>query len=378
MFRDYFGDPALEITDVAPLEAGSNESMIGALTGGRRGRERTLGPSRITLQTSGAERSLDVFVKTKPHDGDVLDAGEALAASCDEGVAAVIGAFRSDLPVAGSHRREPGFYASANDRMRRYLPICYGAWSDDGNEEWGMVLEYVSDAALIDATDAEQWTPAHIDAAVTGLADMHSVWFGREAALLAEPWLGRVSTSASVVAMTPLWRALAAHAAPTFREWAGADLVAVHQQLAADVAAWWPALEQGPRTLIHHDFNPRNCAIRAESAGLRLCAYDWELATLGAPERDLAEFLCFVLPSSVDSATLNHWIERYARSLEAAVGRPVERDTERRRFAAALGDVLVDRLSFYTLIHRIRPQAFLPRIVRTWFRLFQLTREALD
>ena len=52
----------------------------------------------------------------------------------------------------------------------------------------------------------------------------------------------------------------------------------------------------GGSALIHNDFNPRNLALRREVGGWRLCAYDWELATIGVPQHDCAEFLCFVLP----------------------------------------------------------------------------------
>ena len=55
-----------------------------------------------------------------------------------------------------------------------------------------------------------------------------------------------------------------------------------------------------PRTLIHNDFNPRNLCLRQTDGGLRLCAYDWELATLQVPQHDLAELLCFVLPPDVE------------------------------------------------------------------------------
>ena len=45
------------------------------------------------------------------------------------------------------------------------------------------------------------------------------------------------------------------------------------------IPAYWAALEQMPRTLIHNDLNPRNTCFKAGPEGLRLCAYDWELAT---------------------------------------------------------------------------------------------------
>ena len=92
--------------------------------------------------------------------------------------------------------------------------------------------------------------------------------------------------------MTPLWRALASHVTPYLTEWADASIVRRQHALVESVGTWWPSLEASPRTLIHNDFSPRKPAIRDVGGSLRLCAYDWELATLGAPQSDLAHFLC--------------------------------------------------------------------------------------
>ena len=101
-----------------------------------------------------------------------------------------------------------------------------------------------------------------------------------------------------------------------------------------------------------------------------MCAYDWELATIGAPQRDLAELLCFVLAHDVSKRTVDSWIERHRRALEIESGSSIDADAWREGFRCSLYDLLVDRLSMYALIHRIRRQAFLPRVVRTWRRLY--------
>jgi hydroxymethylglutaryl-CoA reductase (NADPH) len=128
--------------------------------------------------------------------------------------------------------------------------------------------------------------------------------------------------------------------------------------------------------LIHNDFNSRNVGIRHTRCGPRLVAYDWELATIGAPQRDLAEFLCFALPASVDGCGLSRWIERHRTRLERQSGFSLQRHLWHDGFRSALADVLITRLAFYALIHRVRPQAFLPRVVETWSRLYRLATMA--
>jgi len=39
-------------------------------------------------------------------------------------------------------------------------------------------------------------------------------------------------------------------------------------------------------------------------------------------------------------------------------------------FSAALCELLVDRLASYAMIDRVRPQSFLPRVVRSWLNIF--------
>ena len=172
--------------------------------------------------------------------------------------------------------------------------------------------------------------------------------------------------------MTPLWRALASRATPYLTEWADASMVRRQRALVESAEDWWPSLEASPRTLIHNDFSARNVAIRDVGGSLRLCAYDWELATLGAPQCDLAHFLCFVLDPAASGGEIALHVERHHAALAGATGTPIGRGAREAAFGAALADLLINRLMFYVMIHRVRPLGFLPRIVRTWHRLHDL------
>ena len=254
-----------------------------------------------------------------------------------------------------------------------------GTAADESSGTWVAVLEDVRGAALVDSVDRpEDWGQAEIAAAIDGLAALHAVWLGRDDELQRKPWIGHVPTARASEEMTDLWTALADHAGPHFSAWADPDIAQIHQRLVAGAGDWWQALEEGPRTLIHHDFNPRNVCLRSTLKGwsgadgerLRLCAYDWELATLGAPQRDLAEFLCFVLTDAT-TADAGRWIEHHRVALERASGTAIDADRWTRGFRSALYDVLINRLAMYTMVHRVRRQSFLPRVVRTWRRLYQ-------
>jgi aminoglycoside phosphotransferase (APT) family kinase protein len=132
---------------------------------------------------------------------------------------------------------------------------------------------------------------------------------------------------------------------------------------------WAPALDAATPTLIHHDFNPRNVALRSTTGGRALCAYDWELVTTGRPQRDLVELLCFVLPADAEDDHVMGLIEQYRCLLTRTTERAWPEDDWREGFRAALSLLLIDRLAFYAMIQRVRPQSFLPRVLRTWQRL---------
>jgi aminoglycoside phosphotransferase (APT) family kinase protein len=270
-------------------------------------------------------------------------------------------------------------YRQSDPRITRYLPRVLGTVADESSGTWLAVLEDVRGAALVDSVDRpEDWGHAEIAAASDGLAALQAVWLGRDDELQGKPWIGHVPTARGVEDMTELWTALADHAGPHFSAWADPDIAQIHQRLVSGVGDWWRQLEEGPRTLIHNDFNPRNVCLRstfrgwsgAEGERLRLCAYDWELATLGAPQRDLAEFLCFVLTDAT-TADAGHWIDHHRVALERASGMAIDAERWTRGFKSALYDVLINRLAMYAMVHRVRRQSFLPRVVRTWRRLYQ-------
>ena len=152
----------------------------------------------------------------------------------------------------------------------------------------------------------------------------------------------------------------------------------LQRRLIESVDEWWSELESQPWTLIHNDFNPRNLALRDDGSD-RLCVYDWELATLGTPQHDLAEFLCFVLTADVSHQELSSYLDFHRRELERSTGTAISAHQWRLGFEHSLYDLLINRFSLYVLIHRFQGLKFLPRLIKTWTHLNRLlqTRSTL-
>jgi aminoglycoside phosphotransferase (APT) family kinase protein len=146
------------------------------------------------------------------------------------------------------------------------------------------------------------------------------------------------------------------------------------------IPRWWPELEAMPRTLIHNDFNPRNICLRMDPCGddgLRLVAYDWELATIRVPQRDLAELLCFTLQTPIDPATVDRLVELHRRSLESESGRALHPAAWRRGYALSLRDFMVTRATLYLMAHTFRDYRFLCRVLETTRALLENERDRL-
>jgi thioester reductase-like protein len=354
------------VADFRVTSSGSDHSIVSELAAWRS--RKPTGLFRVSVRfVDGSERL--VRLKVKASDADVIAVGEALAALIDPRIGDAYARWSGRIGFSESHRREIEIYRQGDSRFTRHAPALLGSLMDEAAGCWAMALEEVEDATLMDtADDPSGWSPAHINRAISGLAALHSIWYSREAELQAKPWIGYVQSTRGMTGMRDLWSALAHHAAPSFSSWAHPDIGAIHRRLIDTIPHWWSWMEHGPLTLIHHDFNPRNVFLRVGE----LNALDWELATIGAPQRDLAEFLCFVLPADVDAASVHRWIERHRASLERESSTPIDSAAWEKGFRAGLYDCLVNRLSIYMVVHRVRHQAFLPRVVRTWHRLYEI------
>jgi NADP-dependent 3-hydroxy-3-methylglutaryl-CoA reductase len=367
--RRALGNEHLRVESVEALPVDPQAGILSELSARRVPKPVGLFPYRLR---HGAGHT-DVMVKLKPLDAEVVQMMATLATMCGQRVEEPFKRHRGRLEYVGGHLRELGVYRQTDARFVRHVPRVYGLVEDESRETYALVLEKLEGLVQMDAVnDLSGWTPAPIEAVLKGAAALHSIWLGREEALLAEPWLGPVRGAHELSQMVDLFEALAAYAEEELPELMDARTLARQQALIDSLPAWSAELEAMPRTLIHNDFNPRNLGLRQKPEGLTLCAYDWELATLGVPQRDLAELLTFVLTPEATREEVDRWIEVHREALERESGRTFPKDRWRRGYALGLRDLAVQRFSFYLALHVFRPYPFLERAHRTLWHLLSL------
>jgi thioester reductase-like protein len=369
LLRRYFDDPGLRVTAVGSAERLSRQSILTELTSWRCGSVVGLFRQKMELASGRAwvPGMLEVVVKVKAEDRHLLDVAEAAATLCDQRLGEAFARWRNGPGLAGGQAREIALYNQKDERWRRFTPHVYGTLLDAPRRHGVVVLESLGANVWMDSCAGTScWPPAWIEVVVRGLAQLHAVWFARRNELGAASWLGPAWTAARMEERADLWSALAGHARRYFATWLRPQIRPLQQRLLTRLAQWWRTLEQLPQTLIHNDFNPRNIALRRGGGELVLCAYDWELATVGVPQHDLAELLCFVLPLDCSREMVSHYLELHRQALSEATGQRLPAAEWRQGFGLALADLFVHRLAMYAIVHAIRPQPFLQRVLRTW------------
>jgi hydroxymethylglutaryl-CoA reductase (NADPH) len=128
---------------------------------------------------------------------------------------------------------------------------------------------------------------------------------------------------------------------------------------------------------IHNDFNPRNTLIR--SSGMP-CIYDWELAMIDLPQRDIIEFLSFVLPVDFDRDTLIQYLRAHYQQIVDRKGPGHQLHFSDYLAAAEISvkTYICCRVSFYEVSGIVAKYDFSKRILTVSLRMLQMLEMALE
>ena len=354
----------LRAVDQLPMSTG--DSIITELLSWYGGSRAGLYRYRLTPADGAA---FTVVLKVKDGDVTTVEVGRRIVEFCIPGLGSAFAAHATCTGIRGAARREVGIYRQQDPRFTRHAQLVHGTGEDLENQEFQVALEDLDGCDILDAADPLALSPPRLEAAIHGMAAVHAIWFGREPDLLAQTWLGPVPDSSAMAAAGPLFVGLREHARPFLEPWVGPTVWKAQADWIHGVGTWWPELEALPRTLIHGDLNSRNIAIRKDTGSIRVCVYDWELATLSVPQRDLAELLCFALTPDSSDEEIHYYVELHRDALQRSLGGSLDRQAWNRGFQLAMRDLLVTRLPLYCLVHRLCPRPFLERVARTWRRL---------
>jgi NADP-dependent 3-hydroxy-3-methylglutaryl-CoA reductase len=348
-----------------------------------RKQEKLLGlfPYRIEYQPQqdGERHSLEVIVKSKPLDSEVIMLANKMAGMCSSTLGELYDRFKAKNESAMCHVKELAIYGQKDSRFTAHAPKVYGIVRDDKREVFIVLIERLYDMALMGSVDKPWlWQPPHIRAALDGLAQLHSIWYERTHELKKMSWMGFVQDAGSMAEQKPLMKELIRHASLEFPELVGEEMLVNHYRLLDSIEKWWAEIDAMPKTLIHNDFNPRNIGLRANGGDPKLCVYDWELATIHLPQRDLAEFLAFIITSETTDEEIWGYVEQYRERLSLHAAAVIDEQQFRRGFELALYDFALTRTGLYLMAHTFKNYSFIGHLLGNLQRLMVMVQSRCE
>jgi hypothetical protein len=319
------------------------------------------------VASGGRVRGADLVLKIVALEEETVTTAIAVASACSKRLGALFDRYRDQLEFVGAGERELAIYRGSLPAIAGRAPRCHAAGREPASGRTMLLLERLTNVELLDAVDQPQlWQDTHITTAVRDLAAIHAVGYGRDVqALVGSRAVPRVSGN-GIVSALPLWESLYEYTRPFLEKCGGQALAARVGALVATLPEWAPRYADQTSTLVHNDCNPRNLAFRRSGHALRTCLYDWELCAIAAPQRDLAELLCFTLPAADAAAQGPAFLELHRTELEREAGCVIDPESWQEGFRLALADFMLRRLSPYGMLHVHMRQSYLPRVVRCW------------
>ena len=345
--------------------------------------QKALGHFRFQLRCKNTETSkrenIDLVAKIKPMDSEVLLMILNLASLCDPRLAQNVRRHSQRLGFKDCHLRELAVYSMQDPRLTQHMPHCYGVAMAPEREMYIILMESLADLKLFNVPDQPKlWQKPELEAVVKGLGSVHSAFWKQEETLKQQPWIGTPPDLSLMTDLRELWELLGVHAAQEFPEWFTTDDLHRHTILVEQCAGWWSELEKHPRTLVHNDCNPRNAGLRETAQGLKLCLYDWELATIHLPQHDLAEFLLFTGIDHENENALLPWIEMHRIELSRATGDTIDPLVWRQGFALSVLDLAISRVPMYIMAHTARHYPFMEHVFRAMRKMLSVTQDWLE
>jgi len=314
--------------------------------------------------------SKNVLLKVKPADREVLMACEAMAGMCGDELFEALRAVKQYIPFHQSHVRELSLMRHFSSKFSDFIPEFLGEIQDPSRDIFILAQEKVSDFVLAPSSDSiSKWNDLQIKSALQVLATIHARSIPEMKALSAKSWMGSVTERSYYLKQIDFMSALSNHAHRAFSSWYSSKDHQQSMDWLKTIHRWAPGIETLPHTLIHHDFNPRNVGVRKDG---RVVALDWELAHIHIPQRDVVEFLSFVLNEDVTSGELQSHLKFYQQSFESQSGITLSEEQWRAAYLLALKDFSLLRVGFYAVANSFKDCDFLPHIHKMSRRIFSL------
>ena len=269
------------------------------------------------------------------------------------------------------HLRELHIYELDRVSLKSVTPVIEHIWLDPSSQIFAIVMEFLEHMRHEKTLDdLNVWNTQDMTCVLSGIAKVHGEFLGELSVQSPPSWLlpyRKLNNAKLLQYQASLLR----YNADTFPGLFYPGRVKALESFLESARARHRAIVDRPLTLIHGDFTPRNVCLRPKGPGqMSLCAYDWELAQMHLPQRDICEFLCYVLDPSRGwrAVATETMLEQYRRELQAASGCSIERADFQQDMALALEEFCTFKLLVQGITHQLLgKRGYFERLVRNSF-----------
>ena len=302
------------------------------------------------------------LIKSKPLDDEVIKGLKLLASAIDNDLTPLFSTYKKNLEYKNSHKKEWMIYEALTEKGFSCIPKYYGKKIIEEREVYLIFMELLDFNELLfinTENNTEKWNDELIFKVIKDITEIHlSFKTGDNSLILNEfeiskPWKAKELYQKLLQITT-----LEYHA----ESWIGLihNLIGYADKLQDEYLDI-----KIEKTLTHNDFNSRNIAIRKNGDS---CIYDWELAMINFPHRDIVEFLSFVLPENFDDSRLMNFLQYHYEISKATESW----DTWKLAYIYSLKEFLVTRVSFYLTGKIVLDFNFAVRVLKTACRIINI------
>lgn len=373
------------LTDLKKLELDTQNGVINTLVSNS---ESVYGIHRLQVDETAADKiGFETFIaKIKPHSDEIKLLGAQLAhISGDDTLSGLYQAQAKVLGFDNAHKREIALFSHLNalgdSDLLSLCPTVFGSHADDKAQLYTLLMEDLSHCTHLDTIHMPTlWQDNEIKIALRGLTKIHASYFDNVDAL--EPLvitgvLDKFNSAALLESKTLLNR-ITEYNNQRYPDLVPESLTNRVSNLLDSNSPLLVAMSDFPLCLSHNDFNIRNLALRHSEDGAQLVAYDWELACIQNPQRDLIEFLISVIDTLDTGSDVQSYIEFYRTELSALTGYQWE---SAQFHEVLLGNALylfATRFNAYLLTNNVFKLDFIPRLTTNLLNFIEVVDAQLS
>ena len=296
-----------------------------------------------------ADKKEHAILKLKPLGSEVLFGFESIANLVSTELKEKFQLWKIKNSFLNSHTTEALVYESLNSTHPEFIPRHFGSVIIPEREIFGTLIEYMSPDNFTftgDVTLAYKWDIEKKKAILGSIAQIHKDYQHKTLPIKSM----RLSLQEKLK-LQDFYNQILIEAESSL-DWLTKDHIKSMKKIIDSMDNWYEKYLQLETTLIHNDFNPRNIAFKEQKP----CFYDWELAEMAPPQRDLVEFLAFTTLKQEEITVLVDFHRQHMGFLEDSCWE--------HGCLYALKEFIIDRLSFYLIGSTINQYSFLENVLK--------------